>query len=332
MLDVVVYISSVLNPNKHYRKVACLENFALGVTNAGGTVQVQRANEYIPSKLAVILGWVTEDGTGANIRLRKTIIEKQKEIGYHTMCIDASCWKYLDNYGTYLRYSIGGPFYDKAEYANRNSSSEKWEEISQALQTQLQDPQINMQGHILICVQRDGGFSMKNLDPLEWLDEKIAGIRKFTNRKILVRPHPGTWQDPTIVRVDKKGRQKSCLNKYYWPDFKPLVDKYDVTIIDPLLSKLQDNLVDAHSAVFFNSSASVAAVCAGIPVFVDDQSCVAWKVANKNIRNIEYPRRFNKNLKQQWLYDLAAAHWSDDDARSGKIYQKFLPYIDQSSG
>ena len=30
MIDVVVYISSVLNPNKHTRKVACLENFAEG--------------------------------------------------------------------------------------------------------------------------------------------------------------------------------------------------------------------------------------------------------------------------------------------------------------
>mgnify|MGYP000020266290 CR=1 FL=1 len=38
------------------------------------------------------------------------------------MCIDASCWKYLDNQGTYLRYSLNGPFYDRAEYANQNSN------------------------------------------------------------------------------------------------------------------------------------------------------------------------------------------------------------------
>jgi hypothetical protein len=68
----------------------------------------------------------------------------------------------------------------------------------------------------------------------------------------------------------------------------------------------------------------VAAVCAGIPVFVDDVSCVAWQVANKDIAQIESPAVF---AREQWLYDLAAAHWSDADAQAGHIWQKFLPYL-----
>jgi hypothetical protein len=76
--------------------------------------------------------------------------------------------------------------------------------------------------------------------------------------------------------------------------------------------------------VFFNSSASVAAACAGIPIFADDSSCVTWAVANHDIAKIETPEIFNR---QQWIYDLAAAHWSDQDAQRGQIYQKFLPYL-----
>jgi hypothetical protein len=76
--------------------------------------------------------------------------------------------------------------------------------------------------------------------------------------------------------------------------------------------------------VVFNSSASVAAVLAGTPVFVDDSSCVAWQVANHDISKIESPAEF---CREQWIYDLAAAHWSDADARQGRIYQKFLPYL-----
>jgi hypothetical protein len=76
--------------------------------------------------------------------------------------------------------------------------------------------------------------------------------------------------------------------------------------------------------VFFNSSASVAAACEGVPVFADDSSCVAWSVANKDISKIESPETF---AREQWIYDLAAAHWSDADARAGRIYQKFLPYL-----
>jgi hypothetical protein len=76
--------------------------------------------------------------------------------------------------------------------------------------------------------------------------------------------------------------------------------------------------------VLFNSSASVAAVCAGIPVFADDSSCVSWAVANKNVSSIESPMSFDR---RQWIQDLAAAHWSDEEARAGKVYQKFIPFL-----
>ncbi len=80
----------------------------------------------------------------------------------------------------------------------------------------------------------------------------------------------------------------------------------------------------AHAAIFFNSSSSVAAVCEGIPIFIDDDSCVAKDVANKNLERIENPEMFDR---EQWVWDLAAAHWSDEDSREGKIYRKFIPYL-----
>ena len=222
------------------------------------------------------------------------------------MCIDASCWKYLDNQGTYLRYSLNGPFYDRAEYANQNSNNGKWQEISSALNVQLKLPQSN-NGHILIGMQRDGGFAMKTLNPMEWLWEKVQQIRQVTGRAIHIRPHPGQYNMTDFAKYT--GRHAKRLG---------------TVVIHPEQSRLIDNLQGAHSAVFFNSSASVAAVCEGIPVFVDDQSCVSWAVANQDINKIETPQVFDRN---QWIWDLSAAHWSDADARSGRIYQKFLPYL-----
>jgi hypothetical protein len=223
------------------------------------------------------------------------------------MCIDASCWKYLDDSGTYLRYSLGGPFYDRAEYANKDSGPEKWQEISRQLSLKLNPSKVN-NGHILICMQRDGGFSMKSLNPIEWLDAKIKEIRLHTTRAIVVRPHPNAYE-----MLDFK--------KYTLSQYKK---QWNVSVIDPKHSKLTDNLVGAHSVVLFNSSASVAAVCAGIPVFADDSSCVSWAVANKNVSSIESPISFDR---QQWIQDLAAAHWSDEEARAGKVYQKFIPFL-----
>ena len=306
MVDVVVYISSVANARKHTRKIECLESFAQGVRASGASVVTEWEHRYTPSRLAVILGWATTNTGGRNIVLRKQIIAEQRRLGFQTMCIDASCWKYLDNQGTYLRYSLNGPFYDRAEYANQNSNNGKWQEISSALNVQLKLPQSN-NGHILIGMQRDGGFAMKTLNPMEWLWEKVQQIRQVTGRAIHIRPHPGQYNMTDFAKYT--GRHAKRLG---------------TVVIHPEQSRLIDNLQGAHSAVFFNSSASVAAVCEGIPVFVDDQSCVSWAVANQDINKIETPQVFDRN---QWIWDLSAAHWSDADARSGRIYQKFLPYL-----
>ena len=312
MVDVVVYISSVANFQKHIRKTQCLESFAAGVSKLGHSVVLETSHRYTPSRLAVMLGWATTNTGGPNIALRKEIISQQQRHGFHTMCIDASCWKYLDNASSYLRYSLDGPFYDRAEYANHKSDSTKWQEISHALNISLDPPQTNPGGPILICMQRDGGFAMKALDPLVWLQQKISEIRRYTDRTIMVRPHPGAYKPTDFLQFRTKHYQT----------------RLGVQVLEPSMAKLTDNLKLAHAAVFFNSSASVAAACAGIPIFVDDVSCVSWEVANKDIAKIESPEQYGR---QQWINDLAAAHWSDDDAKEGRIYQKFLPYLTRST-
>ena len=302
MLDCVVYISSVANVKKHSRKEQCLESFAQGVSVSGGQVRVERDYVYTPSRLAVMLGWATTNTGGRNIALRKQIIAEQQRRGFKTMCIDASCFKYLDQSGTYLRYSLGGPFYDRAEYANRNSDPTKWQEIQHNLNIKIKPAQ-SRDGYILVGMQRDGGFSMKALNPLNWLENKIHEIRKYTNREIVVRPHPG---------------------KFDMKEFAPFQNKQNVQIIDPTESTLLENLQGTHSSVFFNSSASVAAVLEGVPVFVDDASAVTWSVAHHTVSQIESSRAFER---EQWLWNLASAHWSDEDARAGRIWKKFLPYL-----
>ena len=306
----MVYISSVANARNHKnaRKIECLESFAQGVQASGGSVVVEWENRYTPSRLAVMLGWAATNTGGRNISLRQQIIAEQRRTGNHTMCIDASCWKYLDNNSNYLRYSVGGPFYDRAEYANQNSDASKWIEISQRFGVKLKPIKTKKDGHVLICMQRDGGFAMKTLNPMSWLGEKIQQIRAVSNRQIHIRPHPGQYDMAEFAAYTSKQGQRQ-----------------NIVVIEPSQSRLVDNLQGAYAAVVFNSSASVAAVCEGVPVFADDPSCVSWAVANKNISLIENISEFFP--REQWIYDLAAAHWSDADAQAGRIYQKFLPYL-----
>ncbi len=299
MHDVIVYKSSVLNLSKHPRKESCLQSFAEGAIRHGAKVHIETKYQYTPSKLAVILGWVTQDKTTPNILLRNQIVENQKKHGGRTMCIDAGCWKYIDTENRFLRYSLDGPFYDQAEYANKNSQSHKWKILSHTLNINLK-PWRSKGKHILICMQRDGGFSMKNLDPIKWLEEKLVEIRKYTDRPILIRPHPGKPQD---------------FSRFIQPG---------VDVINSANVSLVASMNKAHAAIFFNSSSAVAAICEGIPIFVDDDSCVARQVANIDLKFIETPGFFDRD---QWLYDLASAHWNDDEGRRGDIYSKFKPFL-----
>ncbi len=194
--DVVVYKSSVLNLSKHIRKEQCLQSFADGARTSGADTHIEYKYNYTPSKLAVILGWVTQDKSTPNVVLRQQIVEGQKRTGGKTMCIDAGCWKYADPQNRFLRYSLDGPFYDTAQYANKNSSPEQWEKISKTLGIELK-PWRPKGKYILICMQRDGGFSMKNLDPILWLRMKLNKLRSYTDRPIIIRPHPGKVQDFT---------------------------------------------------------------------------------------------------------------------------------------
>jgi hypothetical protein len=297
--DVIVYNSSVLNLNKHPKKASALNSFAEGAARSGATVRVATTYDYEPSRLAVILGWVTQDKNTPNILLRQQVVNGQKANGGKTMCIDAGCWKYADKENRFLRYSLNGPFYDTAEYANQNSNSEKWQKIKRELNLELKDWRTKGR-HILVCMQRDGGFSMKNLDPMDWVKMKISKIRTYTDRPIVIRPHPGKPQD---------------FSKFISPT---------ISVQDSQRIPLKESMHKAHAAVFFNSSSAVAAVCEGVPIFVDDQSCVAWDVANKDLKNIENPEFFERD---QWIHNLAAALWSDTEGSQGLIYRKFIPYL-----
>jgi hypothetical protein len=116
--DVIVYSSSVLNLNKHPKKASALNSFAHGAARCGATVKNATSYSYEPSRLALILGWITQDKNTPNILLRQQVVEGQKLNGGKTMCIDAGCWKYADKDNRFLRYSINGPFYDTAEYGD----------------------------------------------------------------------------------------------------------------------------------------------------------------------------------------------------------------------
>ena len=296
--DVVVYLSS-LQKQSPGRKVDTLTAFADGARSQGARVHVETQNTYTPSKLAVMLGWASPQQHTPNIKLRAHIIQQQTRLGNHTMCIDANCFKFADNNSRYLRYSIGSPFYDTGNYANKNSDSSRWNQLSKDFGISVHDWR-STGNYILLLMQRDGGFTMKGLHPLTWTEQKIKLIRQHTDMPIVLRPHPGKMADPTSL-------------------IQP-----GITVSDPTQRSLLKDLKHAAGAFVFNSSSGVAAILNGVPLWVDDPGSVCWQVANTDAGIIHNPAMPDRT---SWLNNLSACHWTDEESRQGLIYKKFLPYL-----
>ena len=299
MYDVVVYLSSLPRIADRNRKVEVLQAFAQGAQAQGARVLLQSQPHVVDCRLAVILGWVGTKIRGPHIQLRQDVIDRQQQTGQHVMPIDASCFKFADNNSHFLRYSLDGVFYNTNNYANTNSSDYKWKQIKVKLGLDLR-PWRNQGDHVLICLQRDGGWSMKGTDMSYWTDRTVRRLRDLTARPIVIRPHPK-----------------------HQMDLSALTRLPGVTQSTPGRS-LQQDLSGAWAAVFCNSSSSVAAVLAGVPVFADDDDCVAWSMANHDLVSIETPAMPDRT---QWIYDLSAAHWTDEESKSGIIFEKFKQYL-----
>lgn len=299
MYDVVVYLSSLPRIADRNRKVEVLEAFAAGARAQGASVLLQTQHQVVDCELAVILGWVGTKIRGPHIQLRRDVIDHQQRTKQHVMPIDSSCFKFVDTESYFLRYSLDGVFYNKNIYANKNSDDIKWQQVQDKFNLKLQ-PWREQGDHILVCLQRDGGWSMKGTDMAAWTYRTVDRIKSLTDRPILIRPHPKHRMDLSGL-AGVAGIRQSMDG-----------------------SRLEQDLVNAWAAVFCNSSSSVAAALAGIPVFADDDDCVAWDVANHDLENIEDP---DMPDREQWLYDLCSAHWTDQDSISGEIYKRFLPLI-----
>ena len=299
MHDVVVYASSLPRVADRSRKTEVLEAFVAGAQAQGARVLLQREPQIVPARLAVILGWVGTKIRGAHIQLRRDVIDHQRVSKNLIMPIDGSCFKFVDDHSQFLRYSLDGVFYNRDRYANANSTASKWNQIQQTLGLQLQ-PWRAQGDHVLVCLQRDGGWSMKGTDMTAWTVNTVRRLRELTSRPIVIRAHPKHRIDLSVL--SGLGAVRQSLHG----------------------TDLTQDLAGAWAAVFYNSSASVAAVLAGIPVFATDDDCVAWRMANPDLAQIEDPKM---PAREQWLYDLSAAHWTDAESRSGAIYRHFLDLI-----
>jgi hypothetical protein len=304
-LTAVAYYAGIPPNNNNLEKPKILDYFCQGVVASGDIAIAHTGMNTIPCDVALIQGFVHEHGKSApHLQLRKNAVDLQKRTNKRSLIVDSSLFLYSNKFNPlhYLRYSFDGVFPTTGFYFDKDIDPNRWIQISKDLGIKLQPWRI--QGnHILICLQRNGGWSMRGLDVIQWMNSTILEIRKYSKRPIVVRAHPGDKKIGGYLKVNHKA--VSLSNN-----------------ID-----LRTDLQNAWATVVYNSSPSVASIIEGVPAFLTDphpQYSQSLAVANTDISKIEEPLMPDR---QAWLERLSMCHWKFDELKSGEAWKFFRQYI-----
>lgn len=148
----------------------------------------------------------------------------------------------------------------------------------------------NRKSEILICSQLPESLQWKNMPALEfWIKDKINEIRKYTDRNIVIRPHPRSPIKPNIP---------GCRTEIP----KKVSGTYDDFDID----------YNYHCVINHNSGPAVQAAVFGTPV-ICDRTSLAYPVSDslKNIEKISLPDR------EDWFLKLCHTEWTVEEIAQG---------------
>jgi len=300
-ISVASYLMGIPPGNTNPEKPQIIVNFIEGVWAAGDKGQIVCDYTPVDTDVAVVQGFVHPNSKNSpHLNLRKSVFEKQQRDHKRSIIVDSNLFLYADkgNSNKFLRFSYDGIFPNTGEYCNADPDPARWELIQKRLGIKLK-PWKKNGTDILICCQRDGGWSMGGEQLMPWLVRTVQQIRKFSDRRIVVRFHPG----------DKNQlNHKRMIARYRLPN----------VIVTHSENILQD-FNTAHCVINFNSSPTVAAAIEGIPsIVLDPARSQAAEVAHHSLSEIEKLKSFDREL---WVQKMAQMHWTLDELKDGTAWR-----------
>jgi hypothetical protein len=311
MNQVTIYHKSVPNA-KSQEKLDLLTFFSQGVRTAGDIAIDSNDYQYQSTDVGVIQGWINPNSSksGQHLSLRNAVIQQQLQRKKYVVAVDSNLFLYANTSNPlhYLRYSFNGIFPNTGIYCDSVVDPSRWQKISRALTLNLKPYRLSGD-HILLCLQRNGGWSMGDFNVQDWTIQTIDNIRQYSDRPIVIRAHPG----------DKASRQ------YLDPANPDCRIKFSKKVKLSTNENLVADLKNCWAAVNFNSSPVVGAAIEGVPVFVTDPiRSQCREIANIDLSQIENPLLPER---QQWVERLSMFHWNFDELKSGECWSHMRQFI-----
>lgn len=306
-MKVVSYLNSVPSKNTNKQKTELLIKYIHGVNASGDTGIIHEGNNTVHCDVGVIQGWVYENKSSSHLKLRNDVIQTQKRTNCYSCTADANLFLYANKsnpYG-YLRYSFNGIFPTTGIYCDTTVDSLRWQQISKDTGIVL-EPTVKKGKYIILMLQRQGGWSMKGVDVQDWAVQTITRIRQFSDRPILIRPHPGDKQANTYLGNNTRLRNIQGV------------------AISNQGTLLEDDLVKAWAVVNYNSSSVVGPIIKGYHSFVTDPADTQCAdVSHSDLKYMENPQQFDR---QAWLERISMFHWKFDELENGSCWRHMRNY------
>lgn len=298
-MKVGIFYNSISNPAKFSNKVMLMDNFKEGVISQGDEIIDYHHNHLPDQKLdaGFVLGYTLEDN------FRKKIINVLRDQGSRSIFVDSNILHYSRKEHEWHRYSLNSVYPDTGVYFFNKPDKSKWKTYSEWHNAELKPWRTNGE-HILILCQRPKGFNMFT-DQEQWLDTTLSRIRSYSTRPIMIRMHPG---DGTRFKQIEK-----------------IQKKYGTSVQISEHENIRDALKNCWCTVGLNSTPNVVAAIEGIPGYIEDpQHSWAADVAFTNMSQIENPPMPDRD---KWIHKIANIHWSNDEVKTGKLWNAIKNYI-----
>ena len=192
----------------------------------------------------------------------------------------------------------------EADFHNDSVDGERWKKFNIKLKPWKQTGE-----DILICGQNGNSHQWRNNPVMsKWFDQQITEIRKYTDRSIVIRPHP---------------RNHIAIDTAKYKNVKIVGPKRDKNTYDD--TDLAERLKSAWALVSHSSNPAMTAVFSGIPVYVSEAS-LSYDVGNKTFENINNPIMPDR---QHWANCLAYTEWWTEEIEQGLPWKRIRKGLEE---
>ena len=308
-MKVVSYYNVIPAKNKSEEKFNILRKFTQGVNAAGDTGILHQGFDLQQCDVGMIQGWQHEHGKNLpHLQLRQSVIDRTNNT--HVCTADSNLFLYANRTNAphhYLRYSFDGVFPTTGIYFDNSIDPNRWIQISKDLHISIENKKSNGR-HILICAQRDGGWSMGKVNLDNWLLDTCKKIRLYSDRPIIIRLHPSD------NRTNKRA-----------PQIQRLLSQVKHVAVSAPSRTIEQDLQNCYAVVNHNSSSIVGPIIMGYSAFITDATkSQCAEVAHLGFEKLESPQQFDR---QRWLERVSMFHWKFSELEDGSAWRHMRQYV-----